>query len=113
MPKYDYLCKANGEIVEVVHPLSVTLKTWGELCAHVGLDLNGLPSDEPIERIITTPPMLNTPVGNAGLKNLGFTRLEKRDDGVYENMTRTGTESRYMRADDPSSMPHLHKKVSD
>lgn len=113
MPKYDYQCKENCKIIEVMHPMSVTLKTWGELCAYAEIELGILSSDEPVERIITSPPLVSTPVGNAGLKNLGFTRLEKRDDGVYENVTRTGSESRYMKAGDLSSMPHLHKKISD
>ena len=95
------------------HALSVTIKTWGELCAHAELDLNGLSPEEPVQKIITSPPMVSTAVGNAGLKNLGFTRLEKRDDGVYENMTRTGSESRNMKAGDPSTMPQLHKKITD
>jgi hypothetical protein len=57
--------------------------------------------------------MAATPKGNSDLKNLGFTKLVKRDDGVYENVTRTGTEKRFMKSDDASSMPHIHKKVSD
>jgi len=32
---------------------------------------------------------------------------------VYENVTRSGTEKRYMKAGDKSSLPHLHKKLSD
>ncbi len=113
MPRYDYLCEANQQVIEVVHSISVKLTTWGEVCSLAEIDPGGIPLDEPVSRIITTPPMANTPIGNSGLKNLGFTKLEKRDDGVYENMTRTGTEKRYMKADDPSSMPHLNKKISD
>ncbi|CAN0496777.1 unnamed protein product, partial [Phaeothamnion confervicola] len=52
-------------------------------------------------------------VGNAALKNQGFTKLVKRDKGVYENVTATGSEQRYMKAGDASSMPHLHKKIGD
>ena len=53
------------------------------------------------------------PTGDVGLKDMGFTKLVKRDDGVYENVTRSGTEKRFMKAGDPSSMPHFHKKLSD
>ena len=113
MPRYDYFCKANQQVVEVIHPLSDKLKTWGEVCGLANIDPGDVPLDEPVSRIITTPPMANTPIGNSGLKNLGFTKLVKRDEGVYENVTRTGTEKRYMRSGDPESMPHLHKKISD
>jgi hypothetical protein len=32
---------------------------------------------------------------------------------VYENVTATGSEKRYMKAGDASSLPHLHKKIGD
>jgi len=34
----------------------------------------------------------------------------KRDNGVYENVTRSGTEQRYMKSGDSAFTPHLHKK---
>ena len=39
---------------------------------------------------------INTPKGNSALKDLGFTKLVKRDDGVYENVTARSGDSRYM-----------------
>jgi predicted nucleic acid-binding Zn ribbon protein len=36
MPRYDYFCDANGEVVEVTHPMSQKLQTWGEVCANSG-----------------------------------------------------------------------------
>jgi len=39
--------------------------------------------------------------------------LVKRDQGVYENVTATGKESRYMQADKPETMPNLKGKISD
>ncbi len=56
---------------------------------------------------------VNTPKGNSDLKNLGFTKLVKRDDGVYENVTATGKESRYFDADKPETMPDLKSKITD
>ena len=50
---------------------------------------------------------------NSELRNVGFTKLVKRDDGVYENVTAIEGEKRYMRSDDPDSIPHIHKKVRD
>lgn len=113
MPRYDYRCKANGLIVEVTHPMSITIKTWGELCVYAGLEQNELPAQEPVERIITSAPSVKKSTSNAELKNMGFTKLKKREDGVYENMTRTDSESRYMQAGDPKTMPPLHNKISD
>ena len=113
MPRYDYYCEQNQQIIEVVHRISTKLETWGEVCNMAAIDLGGVLADTPVKRIITTPPMTATPIGNSGLKGLGFTKLVKRDDGVYENVTRSGSEKRYMRAGEAESMPHLHKKIAD
>jgi hypothetical protein len=69
--------------------------------------------DSAVRKIITVAPMANTPKGDSYLKNQGFTKLVKRSDGTYENVTRTGTEKRFLDPKDPTSMPHLHKKISD
>lgn len=113
MPRYDYYCKVNDRIVEVIHPIAEKLATWGDVCERANLELGDLDAKTPVERIITVAPMANTPIGNVGIKDLGFTKLVKRDDGVYENVTRSGTESRYAVAGDPSSMPHFSKKLGD
>jgi len=65
-----------------------------------------------IHRLIY-PTAANTPKTNSELKNLGFTKLVKRDEGVYENVTRTGSEAKYMERDKPETIPHIHKKISD
>ena len=36
---------------------------------------------------------VNTPKTNSDLKSHGFTKLVRRDDGVYENVTASGKES--------------------
>lgn len=113
MPRYDYHCDENGQTVEVLHSISVELKTWGEVCEATGLDLDGTDANAPVRKVITLPPMANTPVGDSHLKNLGFTKLVKRSDGTYENVTRTGTESRFLDPGNPSTLPHIHKKHSD
>jgi len=56
---------------------------------------------------------ISTPTGNTKLKEKGFTKLVRRDKGVYENVTATKNESRYFNANDPSSMPDIKKKISD
>ena len=113
MARYDYYCDANGQTVEVVHSIYALVSSWGDLCQLASIGLGETDEEEPVRKIITTAPMANPPAGNSELKNLGFTKLEKRYDGTYENVTRTGTEKRFLDPRDPSSMPHLHKKISD
>jgi putative FmdB family regulatory protein len=50
---------------------------------------------------------------NSELRDMGFTKLVKRDDGVYENVTRREGESRYMERNKPQTIPHIHKTISD
>jgi predicted nucleic acid-binding Zn ribbon protein len=66
----------------------------------------------PVKRLISRT-YISTPTGDSDLKSMGFTKLVKRDTGVYENVTRTGGESRYMEAGKPETLPHLDKKISD
>lgn len=113
MPRYDYRCDDNGQTIELVHTIATVVETWGELCRLAGTEPGETSADAPVRKVFITPPMANTPAGNAHLKNLGFTKLEKRYDGTYENVTRTGTEKRFLDPKDPGSMPHLHKKISD
>jgi len=56
---------------------------------------------------------INTPKSDSDLRNLGFTKLVKRDDGVYENVTRRDNDSRYMLRDRPDTIPNLSKTISD
>ena len=50
MPTYDYICEANGRTVEVMHAMSVTLKTWGQVCEEAELDLGDTPPDAPVSK---------------------------------------------------------------
>ncbi len=68
--------------------------------------------DGAVRRLISAPGIC-TPKTNAELKNLGFTKLVKRDTGVYENVTAVGGESRVMEAGKPETIPHVHKRISD
>jgi hypothetical protein len=113
LARYDYYRDANGQTVEVVHSISTLVASWGDLCQLARKDVGETDGKSPVRKIITTAPMANTPAGNSELKNLGFTRLERRYDGTYENVSRTGTEKRFLDPTDPSSMPHLHKKICD
>ena len=50
---------------------------------------------------------------NAELRDLGFTKLVKRDDGVYENVTARDSDSRFVHRDRPETIPDLSKTIRD
>ena len=56
---------------------------------------------------------ISTPKTNSDLKNMGFTKLVRRDDGVYENVTATGKESKVWDSRKPETMPDIKSKVGD
>ncbi len=112
MPKYDYFCEENGMTIEVNHDTNTKLKTWGEVCFVAQISLGDTDALTPV-RLSISPAAISIPLGNSELKEVGFTKLVKRDDGVYENVTATDGEKRYMKAGDKTSLPHLNKKISD
>lgn len=112
MPNYDYRCPANGQVIEVYHSIHQKIATWGELCATNEMPIGNTPEDAPVEKVLTAPG-LNFPKTTSALKNMGFTKLVKRDKGVYENLTATGNESRYVNADQPNTFPDFKKKIAD
>jgi hypothetical protein len=109
---YLYECTENGRVVEVVHDSEVVIRNWGELCfaAQIAIGETGFTS--PVRKRMS-PPTIMAPVGNSALKNLGFTKLVKRDEGIYENVTAVGSESKYMVSGDPDSVPAIGKKIRD
>ena len=112
MPIYEYTCEANGETVEVKHGMDYIIRNWGELCFAAQMPLGDTEFEAPVKKILSAV-AISLPTGNSALKNAGFTKLVKRDDGVYENVTATGDEHRYMEAGKPETRPHLHKKIGD
>ena len=112
MPSYVYECEANGEVVEVRHKMSFVIRHWGELCFAAQIPLGDTEFEAPVRKRMSAA-AIAIPLANSQLKNTGFTKLVKRDKGVYENVTATGDEHRYMIAGKPETMPHLHKKVGD
>ncbi len=56
---------------------------------------------------------ISTPKTDSEIKNLGFTKLVKRDDGVYENVTQRDGESRYMIRGKPDTVPDVKKIIRD
>jgi len=110
MPFYDYYCPANKKTVEVRHTIGIKLKTWEELCRIAGIKPGKTPLASPVERLISAPEVA-TPTSNSRLKELGFSKLVKKDNGVYENVTATSKEKRIVKTNDPASFPT--KKGSD
>lgn len=112
LPNYDYECSTNGLVVEVYHGIHQKITTWGELCEISGHPLGDTPANTAVKKVITAPG-LSFPKTKSALKNMGFTKLVKRDKGVYENITATGNESRYVKADQPNTFPDFKKKIGD
>jgi len=78
--------------------------------------------DEPLKRCphcnrsvrkIMSLNFVNTPKTNTEIRESGFTKLVKRDDGVYENVTRRHGDSRYMIHNRPETIPDISKTISD
>ncbi len=111
MPCYSYYCEANQKLVLVEHDPETLLKTWGEVCYVKQIPVEDDPAS-PVKKIIT-PPNISIKASNADLKSLGFTKLVKCDEGVYENVTALEHEKRYMVAGDASSVPDIAKKIGD
>jgi len=112
MPMYEYHCPENGRIVEVIHDYEQNVATWGLLCKLAEIPFGETSPNAPVERQISVPG-LAFPKTNSELKNMGFTKLVKRETGVYENVTARDGDKRYMRADDPSSVPDFGKTIGD
>jgi hypothetical protein len=53
MPTYDYLCEANGRIMEVKHSMSDAIKTWGELCERTGIACGDTSPEAPVSKLAT------------------------------------------------------------
>jgi len=66
----------------------------------------------PVKRIMSIT-NINTPKTNSELKDMGFTKLVKRDTGVYENMTARYNDSKIVYRDKPETLPNLKKTISD
>ena len=67
---------------------------------------------KPVRKIISRI-NISCPKTNSELRDLGFTKLVKRDDGVYENVTARDGDSRYMTSGKPETIPDLSKTISD
>ena len=74
-----------------------------KICPHCG---------EPVQKIVSKI-NISCPKSNRELRDLGFTKLVKRDDGIYENVTARNGDSRYMERGKPETIPDLTKTIGD
>ncbi len=104
MPVYEYTHAASpckiGKEFEVTQSIKDNPLTH---CPECG---------QPVHKLISRV-AISVPKTNSELKDLGFTKLVKRDDGVYENVTARGNESRYMERGKPETMPDISKTIKD
>ncbi len=104
MPIYEYEHQAAGcdlgKIFEIRQSLSDSALKTCPCCK------------APVSKIISRT-NISTPKTNTELKDLGFTKLVKRDDGVYENVTARDGDSRFVHRDRPETLPNLKKTISD
>ena len=66
----------------------------------------------PVQKIISRI-NISCPKTNSELRDIGFTKLVKRDDGVYENVTARDGDSRYMVKGKHETIPNLGKTISE
>jgi putative FmdB family regulatory protein len=104
MPVYEYEHSGQacglGRRFEISQPLASERLTE---CPECG---------QPVKRLISLC-SVSTPKTNSDLKNHGFTKLVRRDNGVYENVTATGKESKIWDVRKPETMPDLKSKIRD
>lgn len=66
----------------------------------------------PVRKLISRS-NISTPKTNSELRELGFTKLVRRDDGVYENVTARDGESKVMLREKPDTLPNLERTIRD
>jgi predicted nucleic acid-binding Zn ribbon protein len=95
MPIYVYRCSENNQIVEVIHGINGTVETWEELCKLAGIEVGETAPQAAVQKLIT-PVGVAIPTSDSEYKSAGFTKLVKRETGVYENVTAKEGESRFI-----------------
>ena len=56
---------------------------------------------------------ISIPKSDRELREHGFTKLVRRDDGVYENVTARNGESKVVLKNRPETLPNFKKTISD
>ena len=98
MPRYEYEHQGKacnqGRVIEVSQTMADEPL---EECPHCG---------GPVKKIKSRPNE-NTPKTDSELRDLGFTKLVRREDGNYENVTARSGDSKVMVPGDPSTVPKV------
>ena len=97
----------------MTHDSGVVLRNWGEVCYLASTEPGDTDPAAMVEKVITRAPGVVVTDSDSELREQGFTKLVKRDEGVYENVTASGDEERFMIRGKKESMPHIHKKIRD
>jgi hypothetical protein len=106
MPIYKYIHAEGGtdcghrpefEIEQAARDIPLTVCPW---CG------------SPVERVMGAP-MIKTKNFDCELRDKGFTKLVRVDDGLYENMTRRPGEGKYVDRRKPETLPILEKTIRD
>ena len=66
----------------------------------------------PVERIISAAAVKTKPF-DCELRDKGFTKLVRVDDGIYENKTRRSGEEKYVDRRRPETLPKLERTIED
>ncbi len=104
MPVYEYehergTCSV-GRIFSLTQSIHDEPLTQCPVCEH------------PVKKIISIA-NISTPKSNRELKDLGFTKLVRRDDGVYENVTARDGDSKVVIRGKDETLPDLSKTIRD
>ena len=99
MPRFDYHCPHNGQVVEVEHRANETLKTWGEVCKRAWIKPGDTPEEAPVEKWMAAP-NISAGLLPSELKNVGMKKWVRRGEGVYEDVTAGDGEPRFVEAED-------------
>jgi putative FmdB family regulatory protein len=104
MPVYEYEHRekpcAMGKVFDISQSINEKQLTRCPACSG------------PVQKLISRT-NISCPKSNSELRDLGFTKLVKRDDGVYENVTARNGDSRYMLKGKPETIPDISKTVCD
>ena len=105
MPIYEYE-HLDDEFCEFGHAFDYQQSLSEDALTHCPFCLR------PVKKLISLVG-ISCPKTNSELKDLGFTKLVRRDDGVYENVTARGSDSRYMQRGKPETVPDLSKTIKN
>ena len=104
MPVYEYEHQDEpcplGKVMEIEQAIQDEVLTH---CPNCG---------GPLRKLISFC-YIRSPRGDSELRDKGFTKLVRRDSGVYENVTARNGDSRLVHLDNPKTLPNLRKTIRD